>query len=711
MKNTGIFKFYFFFFIVCVFFLLINIQAANFPFPQFRDYPYGIKITTFTENQIYNHLQETFLAWKNNYLTKSGAPKGTCRIQRGSANSFDTVSEGIGYGMLILVLTDNQTNTNRHYFDGLFRYYQCYLDQSGLMNWQIDRDGNIIGFNAATDADEDVALALVFAHYQWGSEGVINYIEEAKKIIDKIMKYQVEKPSYVLRPGDNFGGSDLTNPSYFSPAWWRIFKDITKDTNWDKVIDSCYSILDIFSKTQTGLVPDWCDAQGKEVSGYGYNYYYDACRVPWRIGLDYLWYGDERAYAVCSKIISWLISATQNNVNNIVSGYKLDGTPLVSYSNAAFVGPFGVGSMVSEEFQNYFNQLYNRLRNYSNGGPWGYYQDCLKLLTMLVMTGNFINFTKETPISTIPTCQIIEPFEDEVLSSTTTVKVFASAQSGIKKVELFYNNALIYETLVSSKEYMLSYNWDVSNFFNTTGTLKAVVYSVEDSSYSYIINTAVTPQQNLPQDGTGKVKILPNIVYKNNIYDFIISYTATADLNLAELCISFADCFETLLDSSQVQIGVGYGSPVVLSYQIKENNLVVKLLKISKGERIDLVLKNMTIKDTLGSFQFTVKVKNNGGVFKEIQENPVIKVYYSSEKNLDYKNNKKVITINNDYVNDVISFDSDEVSIYDFKGRKILDLKKTNMWDAKDINSKFLPVGVYFYRTKTGNKGIIYIVK
>ncbi|MEO0225024.1 MAG: glycosyl hydrolase family 8, partial [candidate division WOR-3 bacterium] len=253
-------------------FLLINIEAANFPFPQFRDYPYGIKITAFTENQIYNHLQETFLAWKNNYLTKSGAPKGTCRIQRGSANSFDTVSEGIGYGMLILVFTDNQTNTNRYYFDLLFRYYQCYLDQNGLMNWQIDRDGNIIGFNAATDADEDVALALIFAHYQWGSEGVINYIEEAKKIIDKIMKYQVEKPSYVLRPGDNFGGSDLTNPSYFSPAWWRIFKDITKDTNWDKVIDSCYSILDIFSKSQTGLTPDWCDVQGKEVSGYGYNY-------------------------------------------------------------------------------------------------------------------------------------------------------------------------------------------------------------------------------------------------------------------------------------------------------------------------------------------------------------------------------------------------------------------------------------------------------
>ncbi len=207
--------------VIILLFLNSLLLASNFPFPQFRNYPYGIKVTNFNNEELNTHLQQTFLTWKQNYLTKSGAPKGTYRIQRGSANNYDTVSEGIGYGMLILVLTDGIVNNNRQYFDGLYRYYQCYLDSNGLMNWQIDSEGNIIGYNAATDADEDVALALVFAHYQWGSQNSsINYLEEAKKVINRIMEYQVEKPSYVLKPGDGFGGSELVNPSYFSMAWY-----------------------------------------------------------------------------------------------------------------------------------------------------------------------------------------------------------------------------------------------------------------------------------------------------------------------------------------------------------------------------------------------------------------------------------------------------------------------------------------------------------
>jgi endo-1,4-beta-D-glucanase Y len=156
---------------------------------------------------------------EKNYLTKQGAPLGTYRIQRGSANSYDTVSEGIGYGMLILVLMDGVYDNTRQYFDGVYKYHKYYLDNNGLMNWQVDRNGSVIGTNTATDADEDVALALIFADKQWSStNSAINYIEEAKEIINRIMKNQVERPSYILRPGNSFGVSELTNPSYFAPG-------------------------------------------------------------------------------------------------------------------------------------------------------------------------------------------------------------------------------------------------------------------------------------------------------------------------------------------------------------------------------------------------------------------------------------------------------------------------------------------------------------
>ena len=37
----------------------------------------------------------------------------------------------------------------------------------------------------------------------------------------------VEPGTYVIKPGDTWGGTSCTNPSYFAPAWYRIFADFT----------------------------------------------------------------------------------------------------------------------------------------------------------------------------------------------------------------------------------------------------------------------------------------------------------------------------------------------------------------------------------------------------------------------------------------------------------------------------------------------------
>lgn len=696
-------------FIIIFFGLLDNIFlfSSNFPFPQFRNYPYGIKPTNFTNEEMYFHLQQTFLSWKQNYLTKSGAPQGTYRIQRASSNNYDTVSEGIGYGMLILVLTDNTVNNNRQYFDGLYRYYQCYLDSYGLMNWQIDKEGNIIGYNAATDADEDVALALIFAHYQWGSKNSsINYLEEAKKVIQRIMDYQVEKPGYILKPGDGFGGSDLVNPSYFAMGWYRVFKKVTQNTNWDKVIDSCYSILEIFKNTETGLVPDWCDVQGKEVSGQSYNYSYDACRVPWRVGMDYLWYGEQRAYQINHKITSWLMNSTENNVDNLVSGYKLDGTKIVYYSNAAFIGPFGVGSMIDENFQNWCNALYNKLKNYPNGGQWGYYQDCLKMLTMLAMTGNFINYLEEQPTNfTIPTCQIISPTEDEIISGKLKIVVSANSEKyNLNNVKLFFNDTLLYEQNLSSKNVNLVYNWDTSSIVSpVAGVLKSVVYDINGSSYTYFVNIMISPPSEKQQDGTGKVLISPDKVPTNKSCNFVLTYYAQSNISLGEILIKLPDNIQ--LNQDNINIYAKYGSPVLSGYSCENDCIKINLFKISNGEILCIELNNVFIPNE-GIYNFVIKTRTNGGVLKEIINQPYVKAYALNEQS-----ETKFISLNKDYKNDVIIFNSKNVSIFDSKGRKIIELKNNNVWDGKSENGKFVSSGLYFYKESNGNTGRIIIVK
>ncbi len=387
---------------VLMFILLttVVISAATFPFPQSKTYPYGIKPNNYTASQMSNHIKNNFDTWRSTYLvTDACMDPATKRVKR-PWNSDDTVSEGIGYGMLILVYMDNPINNTQSDFDAVFGYYEDHLDANGLMNWQIGSDCSTVGANAATDADEDVVLALLMAHKQWGSSGTVNYLSKATNLISKLMASCVEKPTYYLKPGDVWGGSDYQNPSYWSPAWNKLFGQVKGDSSWDTVTTKSYQVLRYFyNNYTTGLAPDWCKADGSN-SGYSYDYKYDACRMPWRIGLDYLWNGTAQsglAYSNTKRVASWINSSVGGNAANIGDAYNLSGSKLNANHNASFVGPFGVAAMSDSSLQTWCNSLYEELRSLAMDG--GYYNDSLKILTMLVMSGNFPNFWSAGAVS------------------------------------------------------------------------------------------------------------------------------------------------------------------------------------------------------------------------------------------------------------------------------------------------------------------------
>ena len=322
--------------------------------------------------------ENSYNDWKNTYVTSDGAG-GFRRVLFDDLSS--TVSEGIGYGMLLSANYDDKA-----LLDDLWGYYNLHLDENGLMHWKIDENGNVIGFNAATDADEDVAIALVLADRQWGSQGSVNYLQEAIDLVNLIFQYEVESITYVLKPGDVWGGSDTTNPSYFAPSYYRVFKLITGNPEWDQVINKCYEILQNAVNSTTGLVPDWCKADGTPVSGYSHDYTYDAVRTPWRIALDYVWFGNQEANSFCTTMTGF---ANGIGTHNIVDGYKLDGTPIGKWHNSAFVGTFAVGSMGTDPtYQSYCNESYSD--NVSTNGD-SYFNMTLRTLTLFLQTGNFFN--------------------------------------------------------------------------------------------------------------------------------------------------------------------------------------------------------------------------------------------------------------------------------------------------------------------------------
>src|SRR5437762_932134 len=189
-------------------------NGINFPFPQNREissrcvYPAGY---------LNADVMTMYAQWKNDLVTSNGA-NGFRRVQRTAsdcdncANTMtplnSTVSEGIGYGMLIAVFMGGKDD--QMLFDDLWNYSQKHLDgPNNLMNWSIASDGSgVPGKGAATDADEDIAFALLMADKQWGSAGTLNYLNLAKAQINNIWLHEIVD-SKLAGPGDGWGPTNL----------------------------------------------------------------------------------------------------------------------------------------------------------------------------------------------------------------------------------------------------------------------------------------------------------------------------------------------------------------------------------------------------------------------------------------------------------------------------------------------------------------------
>jgi len=368
--------------------LSASLQAApKYPFPQNAAYKYGIKPAVIDAKRV----QTAYLSFAALY--KEEGDLG--RI------SFDdpglTVSEGIGYGMLVFAYMDNATNNTQSKFDKLWRYYNKFLDTKGLMNWRISGFSSVTGSGAATDAELDVAVALLQAYKQWGDE---KYLTDAKALIAKIAEHEVNTNGF-LKPGDSWDSEK--NPSYFSTAALELFKKAS-DYNWDNVKKKSYELLKKSQNSTTGLVPNWCNEQGVASGGDRGYYTYDATRTPWRIGWAYSWYGDVDAKDICTKMASWISTKTNNEPSAVVDGYKLDGSQEGEWNNPTFVGPFVCAGMVDAKHQAWVDAGYSFLDKL---GADSYYQLSMKILTMLYLSGNMQNLWDYTPIA------VAQPYNSE----------------------------------------------------------------------------------------------------------------------------------------------------------------------------------------------------------------------------------------------------------------------------------------------------------
>lgn len=358
--------------------------------------------------------------WKSRYLV-TGCGDGRAYVFV-NADGSDTggnrdpdsisVSEGHGYGMLITVLMAGYDPQARAYFDGFYRFLRDHPSRHSpqLMAWnQITGCANATrgddGSDSATDGDVDIAFALSLADRQWGSEGPINYLEEARRMIRAIREHEINPSTHlpllgdwatVAEPAYYYG----TRPSDFMPDHFRVFRAVASDIAWTVVVDSGYRLLrsvqEKFSP-EAGLVPDFIKDTNTtprpvepwylETSDDGH-FSYNACRVPWRVATDYLTSGDSRARDLVRPMTAWFRHAAQDTPRRIGDGYDLGGEAFSHQRAMAFVAPLGVAAMVDAQNQQWLDALWAEIVRTPREDE-EYYGNTLKMLAMIVLSGNW----------------------------------------------------------------------------------------------------------------------------------------------------------------------------------------------------------------------------------------------------------------------------------------------------------------------------------
>ncbi|MCK9523121.1 MAG: glycosyl hydrolase family 8 [Proteobacteria bacterium] len=371
-----------------------------------RQYAAGSALPDLSFSRMSENVAAFYDTWKAKYLGNSSACGNDRYFVNAILDNRISVSEGHGYGMLIMAYMAGHEPLAQQYFDGMVRYYQDHPSgiNDALMSWaQNSSCNNVDGNASATDGDMDMAYALLLAHKQWGSSGAINYLQLGERMVDAIMADEVSHDGRWLLLGDwvSTGAKyDATRPSDFMPGHMATFELLKGDGAWRTLRNGTYNVMAQFQNqyaANSGLFPDFmvnisgtpapAAASFHESPNDG-NYYYNACRVPWRLATDYLTTGNNTSRDLLARINYFIRQKTGEVPSDIAVGYRLDGAAIeTSYTSWAFIAPFGPGAMVNAGNQHWINTVWNHL--VSNKWEEAYYEDTIKLLSMIVMSGNW----------------------------------------------------------------------------------------------------------------------------------------------------------------------------------------------------------------------------------------------------------------------------------------------------------------------------------
>ena len=249
-------------------------------------------------------LISTWAGYKDRFIQADGRVVDPDRAQA-------TTSEGQSYAMLRAAWLNDRRTFDLAWMWTLQNLGDPSRTRIGWL-WGRAPDGGwrLLNTDSAADADEDIALALLFAAKRWDP----SYQVPALALLDRIWTEDVA--SVAGRPYLTAGNwapqnpdGPVLNPSYLAPYEYRIFAAVDRSHPWIQLVTTSYDALEActgapLEGTPGRLPPNWCGIDLSTAAPHparGFNrpndYGYDAFRTFWRIDLDAQWNREPRALA------------------------------------------------------------------------------------------------------------------------------------------------------------------------------------------------------------------------------------------------------------------------------------------------------------------------------------------------------------------------------------------------------------------------------
>lgn len=329
-----------------------------------------------------------------------------------NADEADIRSEGVSYGMMIALQMNMPDEFNKLWkyaqtfmeFNGNGDPWQYYLSWRGYVNsdndnnWTIDYSANE---GPAPDGEEYFAAALYLANRRWGSNGGVNYLEDAQNL----SRAMLNNPSGggrtpVFNQGSNMvvffpsgNSANFSDPSYHLPAFYEIFAQDGPQNDadrWRQIARISRQYFVDSADNNTGLHPDYANFNGTPNAGGDRHdeFRFDAWRVIMNIAVDASWSSpDVRLTQQVDKYYDFF-STRLDGANVANQTFALNGSNPEGGGSTALTATLATGAMATNHpmRQRFVENAWNVEQQ---SGEFRYYQEMVYVLGLLTSGGMY----------------------------------------------------------------------------------------------------------------------------------------------------------------------------------------------------------------------------------------------------------------------------------------------------------------------------------